>query len=388
MGSPREASSQSWECSHTGRQNRLGWIPSPCPEPGAVPGGDPGARGGDKGPWGGCPHALTHGRGIPAPRCPRLPSEPPQECGNLTRAGSAGPARGPGTSPPSLALGGPARGWQPPSPAMNGAHTAQCNPCPPAGPAPPDPQSGKEEEDPSGQDVPQETPAGAGWGREEALPPGLVPSHTSEPLHPGGAQGCAQLTRTHTPLQELCVHTQPGPGLGPGGCCPPPTVPHPRSHSPAMGSGRAPSLPSPPRSPAAAVPVYGDGAACPALPAPGRGLPGHRRCRRLCRAWQRCWLFPAVRDHPEDARPVLGTAAGNPGGEKSWMEPVWHRRGLGAMRLLCVGCGGSAVGVSQPSRGLRGGPRPGVQVCHKEPREESSPGPDPLCRIAQRRATL
>lgn len=197
---------------------------------------------------------------------------------------------------------------------------------------------------------------------------------------------CTAHPHTHTGTGALCVcvRTQHCPGLGPGGCCPPPTVPHPRSHSPAMGSGRAPSLPSPPRSPAAAVPVYGDGAACPALPAPGRGLPGHRCCcRRLCRAWQRCGCSRPCGITPRMRGPFWER-------QQEILEPVWHRRGPGAMKLLCVGCtaGHFAVGVSQPSRGLKGRSRPGVQVCHKEPREESSPGPDPLCRIPQRRATL
>lgn len=176
------------------------------------------------GAWGGCPaglpHALTHGRTLSAaafpPRsCPRLPLQPPQECGNLTRAGSAVPARGPaaGTSPPSPALGGQ-RGAGTPQPSTGwGTHR------PGVGPAPSlqgwhllTPKTGKEEQDPCRQDVPQETPTRAGWGREETLPPGLVPSHTSAtPSSRRGTRVCtatrAHPAHRHRHTSSVCAHT-------------------------------------------------------------------------------------------------------------------------------------------------------------------------------------
>lgn len=290
------------------------------------------------GAWGGCPAGLpqragtrahTQRRGIPAPRLPPAPlgaasgmREPhPAGRGLRCQRGAAG------TSPPSITLGGRWGAGSPPAQHGMGQTQPWCGPsavpAPLQGWHPLTPKTGKEERDPCRQDAPQETSTRAGWGREEALPPGLVPSHTSATPSPRTGTRVCTATRAHpdTGTRAPCVHTLPRARWAPVGAAPPPTLPHPRSHTPAMGAG-SPSLPGPPRSPAAAVPVYGDGAACPALPAPG-GATGASLVllplpclapvlmgSRLTAAW----------DHPTDARPrpVLGTAAGNPDREKSW----------------------------------------------------------------------
>lgn len=246
----------------------------------------------------GLPHALALGRTLSAaafpPRaCPRLPSEPPQECGNLTRAGIAVPARGRGHLSTLHRLGGPVGGWQPPSPARDGADTAvvwaQCRPCPSAGLAPPDPQNreGGTGSMQAGCAPGNLDSGGMGTGGGTSSWPCPF-THKCNAFAPNGHTRVHSHTCSprHRHTSSVCVHTFPRARWAPVGAAPPPTLPHPRSHTPAMGAG-SPSLPGPPRSPAAAVPVYGDGAACPALPAPG-GLPGHRWCCCLSRAWHRC----------------------------------------------------------------------------------------------------
>lgn len=199
---------------------------------------------------------------------------------------------------------------------------------------------------------------------------------------------------------SVCAHTPAG-SLGPAGCCTPTHTPTPTFPQPGHGH----PLPSqPPTLPRGRGSCLRCRSRLPGPPSTGAGATGARlvllplRCLAPVLSGSR---LPAVRDHPTDARarPILGTAAGNPDGEKSW-SPC----GIGVGRV-CVECGCPCPalpvlgypstarlsgwrGVPCPGGGLKGGSVPGVQVCHKEPREESSPGPDPLCRIPQRRATL
>lgn len=133
-------------------------------------------------------------------------------------------------------------------------------------------------------------------------------------------------------------------------------------------------------------------AAAAASPVPGTGVDG----------------FPAVRDYPTDARPrpILGTAAGNPDREKSWIPrgigmgwepriccewsvgaPAWHCQALRRWDVPALPDSVSGSGPHAQVGDSREVPCP-VSRCVREPREESSPGPDPLCHIPQRRATL
>lgn len=372
------------------------------------------------GAWGGCPaglpHALTHGRTLSAaafpPRsCPRLPLQPPQECGNLTRAGSAVPARGPaaGTSPPSPALGGQ-RGAGTPQPSTGwGTHR------PGVGPAPSlqgwhllTPKIGKEEQDPCRQDVPQETPTRAGWGREETLPPGLVPSHTSAtPSSRRGTRVCtatrAHLAHRHRHTSSVCAHTVARPRWV--------LHPQPRSHThvptPRPWAQAPPPFPAPraPPRPQFLFTVMEP----PARPSRHRrgGVTGASLLPLSCLApvlmgSRMRGITPRVQDHGsfwEQQQEILTGKRAGPCVASAWagchgaaVSAVWVPLPgtAGTPVLGCAsiaGCSGWSR-VSCPGGGLKEGSMPGVQVCHKESKEESSPGPDPLCRIPQRRATL
>lgn len=306
-----------------------------------MPAGDRGAQRGAGGAWGGCPaglpHALTHGRTLSAaafpPRaCPRLPLEPPQECGNLTRAGSAVPARGRGHFSTLPRLGGPAGGWYLPASHGMGHTQTWCGPCPlPARLAPLDPQN-REGETGSMQAgcAPGNLDSGGmGTGGDTSSWPCPF-AHKCNPFLPKGhrrvhSHACSP--RTQTPAHELraCARSR----SAPVGAAPPATLPHPRSHTrpwpqapPPFPAPRAPPRPQflftvmePPArpSPHRRGGDRGTAGAAASL-VPGTGADG----------------FPAVRDHPMDARPrlILGKAAGNPDGEKSWTP-----RGIGMGRV-------------------------------------------------------
>lgn len=255
------------------------------------------------------PHALTHGHTLSAaaspPRaCPLLHLEPRQECGNLTLGeghGASPGLRAPSARPPHHRPWGiGAGGWRG-GPAWRGAGTgvrarSRTAPLPLCHGWHP-PKLGRRKRSPAGGLCHRKPQPRAGWGREEALPPGLVPAHAcasplvAQPCTGADSHSCTYARarsahrRPHT-LPCVCPHTPPA-HARPGGGCTPPHTPPPqpgqmparavRTH-PVMGAC-TPSLPGrAARSPPAAVPVYGDGAAWPALPAPagaGRGR-GHR----------------------------------------------------------------------------------------------------------------
>lgn len=199
------------------------------------------SRRGINGAVGGCPaglpHDLTHGRTLSAaaspPRaCLRLPSEAPQECGNLTRAGSAVPEQGCGHLSTLSRLEGPARCWQPPNPAQDGADVAlvwaQCPPYPTATLAPPDPQK---REGGTGSVQAGCAPGNPDWGGMETG--GGTSSwpcpftHKCNPFTPKGHTCVHSTPRTQTAAPELrvCTHSR--------GLARPRWVlhPHPHQHS-------------------------------------------------------------------------------------------------------------------------------------------------------------
>lgn len=299
-----------------------------------------------------------------------------------SRLRNAGTSPGPGVRapphPPSPR--GSVWGWQPPSPARDGADTApvraQCCPCPSAGLAPPDPpppKPGRRNRIRAGRMCPRKL-GRDGDGRRRFLL--ALSLHTpAQPLHPeGGAHACAR-PRSRTPELRVRTHSR-----GPRGCCTHTHVPKPRPWAQAPPPFPAPR--SPPR-PQFLFTVLEP----PARPSRHRGgatgaslvLPPLPCLAPVLRGSRLSGIAP---------RPVLGRAAGNPDGEKS-RTPC----GSGGTELLCVGCGCPVLGCPSTARlsmpGWRAQGR--VQVCHQEPREESSPGPEPRCRIphaARSRAQL
>lgn len=380
------------------------------PEPVPRAGDDAGA--GPRGPaWGGrrgghgaacpagLPHALTHGRTLsvaasPPRACPLLHLEPCQECGRLTRPGGTVPARShghPSARPPRHCLGG-ARGCcqrgmgvgrvagGPTAPlAQRGARddaetgARACShmaplpstcPAPLPGLAPTEAAEagGRRKRIPTGGLCRRNPRPRAGWGQEEMLPPGLVPAPAcATPRAPPPQTGTRTLA--HARVCSLCTqtpaHTLTPLHARPGGCCTPThalprpgqMLPHVVHTHPVMGA-RTPSLPGRAAlSPPAAVPVYGDGAACPALPAPARAGQGrgHRHESRHvapdvgCRC---CRLTPCLTPGPGAARDggvgSLPTAA--------WGHPLPH------------GCGATAYSGNSSRKSWRGEPDP---VCYQ-----------------------
>lgn len=252
--------------------------------------------------------------------------------------------------------------WQPPSSAW-GRHSPGVSALPSLPPLqgwhPLTPKTGKEEENPRRQDVPQESPTRAGWGREEALPPGLVLSHTSSPPH-------------------ACAHPAPRPRAGAPGALPLPGLAgprwvlrsQPRSHTHVPTAG--PWAQAPPPFPAPRAPPRPQflftvmepparpsrhrggsyrgiaGAAAAASAVPGTGADG----------------FPAVRDHPADANPfweqqqeiLTGKRAG------PCVASVWAGSHQSAVRGVWVPLPGTAKlsvwsRAPCPDGGLKGGSR-------------------------------